>query len=175
MEEQEEPYGIDKDYAHPRALELAPEDFFWDCGDELAPFGSDEGDMALSEFREWRKENPALPVIDCLVWTIESVGEMPVEEYSDALLSESKITAQIADKDFDDAQYIYVLDTSVIATGFAQLVDEGQIDAACKPFIQRAIQRLTTWSELTDSMLPQSNVKEYHAKLQVLQRILQQA
>lgn len=173
--EEEEPYGVDRDHAHPRALELAPEDFFWDCVDELAPFGSDEGDTALSEFRDWRKENPALPAVACMVWTIESVGEMEIDEYNDALLSERTIVAQIADEEFDDAQYIYTLDTSVIATGFAQLVDEGRIDLDCKPFIQRAIQRLTTWSELTESMLPPSNVKEYHAKLQVLHRILQEA
>ncbi len=175
MEEEEEPYGIDREHAHPRALELAPEDFFWDCVDELGPFGSDEGDTALSEFREWRKENPTMPAVDCLVWTIESVGEMEVEEYNDSLLSESKIAAQIADKDFDDVQYIYTLDTSVIATGFAQLVDEGRIDPDCKRFIQRAIERLTTWSKLTDSVMPTTHVKEYHAKLQVLERILQEA
>jgi hypothetical protein len=61
--EEDEFYGIDKDHAHPRALELAPEAFFWSCGDELAPFGSDEGDMALREFLYWRKENPTLPVL----------------------------------------------------------------------------------------------------------------
>jgi uncharacterized protein YfeS len=175
MEEAEEPYGIDRDHAHPRALELAPEDFFWDCVDELGPFGSDEGDTALSEFREWRKDNSTLPAIDCLVWTIESVGEMAVEEYNNDLLSESKIRAQIADQDFDDVQYIYILDTSVIATGFAQLVDEGHIDLDCKPFIQRALKRLTTWSGLTDSILPVTHRQEYQAKLHVLQRILQEA
>ncbi|AMJ64223.1 hypothetical protein AXW84_01320 [Hymenobacter sp. PAMC 26628] len=100
---------------------------------------------------------------------------MDVEAYNDALLFESKIAAQIADKGFDDVQYIYTLDTSVIATGFAQLVDEGRIDSDCKPFIQRAIERLTTWSRLTDSIMPTTHVKEYHAKLQVLARILQEA
>lgn len=44
---EEEIYGIDKDQdqAHPRAIELVPEDFFWSCIDELAPFGSDEGEI----------------------------------------------------------------------------------------------------------------------------------
>ncbi len=45
---EDEPYGIEKEHAHQRAIQLVPEEFFWDCVDELAPFGSDEGDMALS-------------------------------------------------------------------------------------------------------------------------------
>lgn len=174
-EENEEPYGIDRDHAHPRALELAPEDFFWSAGDELAPFGSDEGDTALSEWREWRKENPTAPALDCLIWTIESVGEMDIEDYNDALLDEHTIQAQLADEEFNEVQYVYVLDTSVIATGFGQLVDEGQIDLDSKPFIQRAINRMLLWNRLTDAILPAQYREEYFAKLRVLDRILQEA
>ena len=35
------------------------EDFFWDCVDERAPFGSDEGNDAYYEWRHWREENPS--------------------------------------------------------------------------------------------------------------------
>jgi uncharacterized protein YfeS len=69
----EENYGIDIEHAHKRAVELIPEEFFWSCIDELAPFGSDEGDTALAEFRDWRKQNPKTPTIECLKWVIESV------------------------------------------------------------------------------------------------------
>jgi uncharacterized protein YfeS len=174
-EEDEEPYGIDRDHAHPRALELVPEEFFWDCVDELAPFGSDEGDMALSEWRSWRQEHPAAPAFDCVIWTIESVGEMDIADYNESLLAESTLQAQIADEAFDDVQYIYILDTSVIATGFGQLVDEGRIDLDSKPLIQRAINRLLRWSSLTDAVLPTQYQGEFHTRLQVLTRILQQA
>ncbi|MFV0541075.1 MAG: hypothetical protein ACK5MZ_07530, partial [Aestuariibaculum sp.] len=51
-------YGINKEHSHKRAIQLVLEDFFWDCGDELSPFGSDEGFEALQEFRRWRKEFP---------------------------------------------------------------------------------------------------------------------
>ena len=43
--------------AHPRARELMSEAFLWDCVDEEAPFGSDEGFDAYYEFREWRQHN----------------------------------------------------------------------------------------------------------------------
>ena len=76
----EEYYGIEKEKAHERAIELVPEDFFWNCTDDLAPFGSDEGDMALSEFRDWKKSNPNAKTYECLRWTIEGVSERSVAE-----------------------------------------------------------------------------------------------
>ena len=93
----EELYGIDIDHANKRAIELIPQDFFWSCIDELAPFGSDEGDMALAEFRSWRKANKNVPTIECLKWTIESVGEMEFADYNDSLVSEDTIKKQIQD------------------------------------------------------------------------------
>src|SRR5436309_3549899 len=132
---EEEIYGIDKDHAHKRAIELIPEEFFWDCVDELAPFGSDEGDMALSEFRVWKKENPGLPTYECLRWTIECVGEIELDEYNEKILNKNLIKSQLEDDEFDDQQYIFTLDISVIATGFGQLVDEGKIDKQNKPLI----------------------------------------
>src|SRR6185369_12225223 len=120
--------GIDKERGHPRALQLIPDEFFWDCGDELAPFGSDEGATALEEFREWRCNNPSSHLEECITWTIESVGEIDSTEYADEIADESRVKAQLADESFDDRQYIYTVDVSVIATGFGQLADEGRID-----------------------------------------------
>lgn len=140
--------GIDKERGHPRALQIIPDEFFWDCTDELGPFGSDEGDTALFEYRNWRKENPDRPLSECLVWTIEAVGEIDVAEYSDAIFEESVVAAQIEDPDFDDQQFIYTTDISVVATGFGQLADEGTIDPAAKVYVGRALKRLAVWARL---------------------------
>ena len=165
----DENYGIDIENAHPKAVKLIPEEFFWSCYDELAPFGSDEGDTALSEFRDWRKENPATATIECLKWTIESVGEMEFDEYNEQLLSRESIKKQIEDKDFDDQQYIFTLDTSVIATGFGQLVDEGTIDQQNKAIIGIAIERQIIWSELQKNW---EYSDQYISNLNVLKRAL---
>ncbi len=146
----DEPYGIDKHNAHPRAIELIPEPFFWDCVDELAPFGSDEGDTALAEYRDWRKEHPKTPTLECLRWTIESVGEMDFSDYNKTLLNPETIHTQLEDPNFDDQQFIYTLDISIIATGFGQLVDEGKIDAENKPIIQLALNRQKIWAAAAD-------------------------
>jgi uncharacterized protein YfeS len=100
---EEEIARIELERPHPRAVQIIPDDFFWDCSDELAPFGSDEGDTALSEFRDWRKENPDAPVEACLIWTIEGVGEIDVSDYNDAIFDEATVAAQINDPDFDDS------------------------------------------------------------------------
>ncbi len=172
VSEEEETYGVDIDNAHSRARELISEKFFWDNGDELAPFGSDEGDTALAEFRQWRKNNPNRPIKECLVWTIESVGEMVFAEYSESILQEELILKQIRDDDYNDQQYIFTLDISVIATGFGQLVDEGKIDDECKPILTIALQRLITWAQLNKDW---ESAGEFISNLKVLQRVLEKA
>jgi uncharacterized protein YfeS len=171
-EEGEEKNGVDRNAAHPRARDLVPEQFFWDCTDELAPFGADEGDTALAEFREWRRDRPRTPIIECLKWTIESVGEMEFADYSNAILSPSLVASQIADPSFDDQQYIFTLDVSVLATGFGQLIDEGRIDASAKPVVARAIARQIVWAGLKNEW---DYSEEYIAHLHVLERVLKNA
>ena len=76
------------------------------------------------------------------------------------------------DDDFDDHQYIYTLDISVIATGFGQLVDEGKIDAKNKPLINLAINRQKIWAELADNW---EYKDEYIKRMNVLERALKEA
>lgn len=172
MAEQEEKYGINRANAHPKAIELIPEEFFWSSFDELAPFGSDEGDTALAEYRAWRKANRQTPTLICLKWVIESVGEGSFADYNQKIVDKNLINSQIEDEDFDDHQYIYTLDTSVIATGFAQLVDEGVIEQQNKSVIQLAIDRQKIWAELSDEW---ESSKEYIDNLRVLERALRDA
>jgi uncharacterized protein YfeS len=165
----EEQYGIDIEHANEIAKQLIPEDFFWSCIDELAPFGSDEGDTALSEYRDWRKQNPHTPTIECLKWVIESISEMHFTDYNSLLLNRNKVKNSIEDENFDDWQYIYTLDNSVIATGFAQLVDEGVIEPENKLLIQLAIDRQKIWADLSNDW---ENANEYIGNLKVLERAL---
>jgi uncharacterized protein YfeS len=130
----------DPEAAHPRARELMTEDFFWDCADEEAPFGSDEGDTALHEYRDWRASNPEAPLVDCLSWIL--CGRL--EEYDDSLVEDTRIAKDLEDPDgaflaeeFD----MLTLDATVLATGLAQLMFEGRIDPAAKPYLRVAVRR----------------------------------
>lgn len=113
-----------------------------------------------------------VPTIECLKWTIESVGEMDFEDYNESILSKDIIKEQIEDDDFDDQQYIFTLDISVIATGFAQLVDEGVIESKNKPIIQLAIDRQIAWSQLQEGW---EHGEQYISYLNVLKKVLDKA
>jgi uncharacterized protein YfeS len=102
----------DPSHRHPRAQELMDE-ALWDCVNELAPFGSDEGADAYAEYRSWRASHPGEDLAACLAW----IGD---------------------ESDYPDA---FTYDATVIATVLGQLVDEGRIDPGVKPSARTAIAR----------------------------------
>lgn len=126
--------------AHSRARELMREPLFWDCVDEAAPFGSDEGHDAYYEWRDWRSRNPDAPLTDCFDWILD--GDLYA--YNETLASADQVEADLANPDealFSDLFDMFTLDTTIIATGLGQLMDEGKIDKDAKPFIHVAIKR----------------------------------
>ncbi len=126
--------------AHPRARELMKESFFWDCVNELAPFGSDEGFDAYYEWRGWREENPQLGLKDCLAWILDG----KIDDYNSHLYSNECIKKDLENPDgalLSEAYDMFTLDTTIIATGLGQLLDEGIIDANAKPYILVAVNR----------------------------------
>ncbi len=138
-ENEHDPFN-EPERAHARARELMSEPFFWDCTNEWAPFGSDEGWDAYYEFRRWREENPASNLKECMAWI--PAGEL--DGYSDTLCSDESIARDLAKPDeaflaehFD----MFTLDATVIATALGQLLDEGTIDAEAKPYVYVALKR----------------------------------
>lgn len=126
--------------AHRRARELMQEPLFWDCVDEAAPFGSDEGADAYYEWREWRAENPVAPLIECFNWILDG----NLSSYNEGLASDTQVETDLANPDdalLGDQFDMFTLDTTIIATGLGQLMDEGTIDADAKPFLHVAIKR----------------------------------
>ena len=97
---------------------------------------------------------------------------MNFKNYNQELLERDHIKEAIEDEDYDDQQYLYTLDNSVIATGFAQLVDEGLIEAANKPIIQLAITRQIIWAEFSTDW---ENADQYIDNLKVLNTALKLA
>jgi uncharacterized protein YfeS len=117
-----------------------PEPVLWDCTDEEAPFGSDEGHDAYYEFREWRSEHPSAKLVDCLSWIMED----ELASYTLALAEDAQVEADIEspeDAFLAESYDTYTLDATVIATGLGQLLDEGRIDAEAKPFLHVALAR----------------------------------
>ena len=85
----------------------------WDCVNELAPFGSDEGADAYVEYRSWRDEHPGENLTACIAW----IGD---------------------ESNYPDA---FTFDATIIATVLGQLIDEGRIEPSVKPAARAAIAR----------------------------------
>ncbi len=97
---------------------------------------------------------------------------MDASEYSDAIFHEFTVRQQIEDPDFDDQQYIFTTDISVLAMAFGQLADEGMIDASAKPYAARALKRQAVWARLQSDW---EYTEEYLHKLSRLQAALDAA
>lgn len=116
------------------------EPLFWDCVDEAAPFGSDDGSDAYYEWRNWREGNPNSPLTDCFDWILDG----KLDAYDDSLASDRQIetdTANPVDALLANQYDLFTLDTTIIATGLGQLMDEGNIDSDAKKYIRVAIKR----------------------------------
>lgn len=116
------------------------EDFFWDCVDEHAPFGSDEGATAYDEWRRWREDNPSRPLTECLSWILSG----RLEEYNESLCKDERIAADLENPEgafLSDSYDIFTLDTTVIGAALGQLLDEGVIDIDAKPYVRIAVTR----------------------------------
>ncbi len=138
-EEDHDPFN-EPERAHPRARELMVEELLWDCTDEEAPFGSDEGHDAYYEYRAWRRRYPDAPLTECLTWIVRG----RLDEYNDELYSDAQVQRDLADPEaafLADDYDVFTLDATIIATALGQLLDEGQIDAAAKPYVRVALGR----------------------------------
>ena len=57
-------YVLSKQNAHPNAVRLFTDEFYWNEPDEISPFGNDNGWDALQQFVNWRKLNKQKSCVD---------------------------------------------------------------------------------------------------------------
>jgi uncharacterized protein YfeS len=48
--------GISRQTSHPRFIELASADFYYDCTDDFSPFGNDDGHDVLFSLEDWYRD-----------------------------------------------------------------------------------------------------------------------
>ncbi|MEL7223178.1 MAG: hypothetical protein AAGJ93_17770 [Bacteroidota bacterium] len=122
-----------KENAHPKAIELLQEDFYWDAVDDFAPFGSDNGHDMLYMYRNWRIEHPD-GSIDDFILRYEQLWGFPFKHLFE--LDVNKIDS------FQDGSYYFIsIDKGLIALCFAGLVLDGKIDADTRKLALHAYQR----------------------------------
>src|SRR5665213_1571742 len=119
---------------HQRARQVLPDDFFWDCADEFAPVGDDNGADVLNAYRDWRfAHSPE----DCesFLKNLLRRWELP-ENWADESTREIPKDLSRAD------EYPYRTgDKALIAFAFSQIMVDGKLDARARDSALRAIDR----------------------------------
>ncbi len=152
---------LNKPSAHPLALELLQDDFYWDTRDANSPFGAVEGHQALQNYQKWK----GTKLEDLLAQILEKQGKVSLNNYNKQLLNRNKIQQQIADRKFDDFRFILQLDGSIIATVLAHFIKTGKLEAI--PIFEIAIERLILWNEYQEdfnSVCEQQIIQLYSMK-----------
>ncbi len=128
--------------SHPKFAAHFQDDLYYDCGDEEAPFGSDEGSDTLHFLSDQVRKKGEIDFVNFPKWLIETEWEMtyiPVQS-----LQESAIQKLI---EMDEMNLIQS-DMVTYAAGFGQIKITGRIDAALKEAAILAMQRLQIVAKL---------------------------
>jgi uncharacterized protein YfeS len=139
------PWIFSRKTAHPVAVAAFTEDWYWNEGDDISPFGNDGGNDALKLFREWRLDHPNEEPAN-FIPELESVWGMSFAHmHSDKEEDLEKISRK--------NPYYSSLDESIIGVAFGQLLLEGKISPTLKELGLKAIRR-------TEAPFTMKNVRE---------------
>lgn len=137
-------YGPHPLTSHSIFREYFSNDLYYDCGDEEAPFGSDEGSDALAFLQE--HYSPKLDFINFPKKLIEKDWEMtylvPDDEQTDEELKEQ---ASIKIDGLPGEQQLLMSDQIILATAFGQIKMTGQLN---KELLNLAYSSLNRWERL---------------------------
>lgn len=131
-----EEYGLHPKTSHPQFTEHFTEEFYYDCTDEEAPFGSDEGSDTLNSLEEAIRKNPNLNFTDYPQYLIQhdwGMEYIPVET-----LDPESIKKLASKKEMDMTQS----DMVTYATAFGQIKITGRLSLELQERGVKAIKRL---------------------------------
>ena len=112
---EDEEYGHHPLTCHPRFRQYFTDEIYYDCGDEEAPFGSDEGADALAYLTEFLRKKPAVNFADLPRWLMDDEWELGYYP-PDAPFDE------------EDVESSYYSDQVTLAFAFGQIKITGVID-----------------------------------------------
>ena len=131
-----EEYGLHPKTSHPRFTEHFTEELYYDCVDEEAPFGSDEGSDTLDSLEEKIRKNPKLNFLDYPKYLIEHDWGM---EYIPVESLDPEVVKKLASKkEMDMTQS----DMVTYATAFGQIKITGRLSPKLQEQGVKAIKRL---------------------------------
>jgi uncharacterized protein YfeS len=129
-------WDVTPETAHPRALELIPEDsLIWDFADEDSPLGNDIGADTFAAYLTFRQEQPK-GKISTFIANLFDVFEL--EDGSWDLLDPDAVQEAL---DEDEGFSVLTRDDFILGLAFGQLVSEGEVDELVKSRALQALKR----------------------------------
>mgnify|MGYP000886072808 FL=1 len=139
----DEDYGLHRKTSHPHFVRYLTDDFYYDCGDEEAPFGSDEGSDTLSELAQaFRKNNN----LDPLTFPQKLICEYWGMDYLPPQLDQA--AESIAELCKQQETEVYQSDKVIIATAFGSIKITGRLKPELQQLALLAMQRLDILAQL---------------------------
>ncbi|WP_283164842.1 WGR domain-containing protein [Lysinibacillus sp. BPa_S21] len=129
-------FGPHPKTSHPRFVAHFTEEFYYDCGDEEAPFGSDEGSDTLYELEEVIRKKRIIDFATFPKHLIENIWGM--HYISIDTLDEKAIRDMAKEHEMDMIQS----DMITYATAFGQIKITGKLDTTLKKNALLALKRL---------------------------------
>lgn len=138
----DEEIGLHLLTSHPKFRENFTDDFYFDCGDEEAPFGSDEGSDTLSQIEEDLRKSKDFNFTTFPKKLIEDYWDMTYIPANDISLH------SIEELIKTDEMNVTQSDMVTFATAFAQIKITGQIDNELKRVALNAMKRVEIVAQL---------------------------
>ena len=138
----DEETGLHPLTSHPEFRASFADDLYYDCGDEEAPFGSDEGSDTLGHIQEDMRKSKSFDFVSFprkLVTVYWDLTYLPAIDIS------REAVEQLAR---NDEMNLTQSDMVTYATAFAQIKITGRVDAALKALALNAMRRMGITAEI---------------------------
>jgi uncharacterized protein YfeS len=137
VETLDDDWELSEDTAHPNAVKLLNQPFFWDIGDESSPFGNETGADVLQFYRAAFAEDPHLDGSDFL-------SDVFQEWDLDRRFAEGIPDEELAYRLDREHFHILAYDDAVVATAFAEVVFLGTVSVELAEAAIRSLTRQST-------------------------------
>jgi uncharacterized protein YfeS len=136
----DEEIGLHRKTSHPNFVKYFKEDFYYDCCNEEAPFGSDEGSDALSELIDYIKKYGNNNIASLPQKIIEEFWDMQYMKPTN--IDIDFIKAQLDDEDNENEMLIMQSDQVIIAIALGQIKITGTVDLELKNLALSSLKRM---------------------------------
>jgi uncharacterized protein YfeS len=118
--------GISRQKSHPRFIELASADFYYDCTDDFSPFGNDDGHDVLFSLEDWYRDGGLDTKIVQFLNHLLADWDLGVPK--DLLLTNPEAIESWLSEDRMNETFLLSECRARLATAFGQLKITGEVD-----------------------------------------------